>query len=128
MEEIKIEEFGVVDKDGKEVKNKLKKTVKKVWVTVKKVTDDIWQFCRDNKEEVAFYSSLAVTGIGAIKSLKSSKDRERERIDTTYYDPATGAHWRLRRALTNSERAELMARRRLGEYTEDILDDMRVLR
>jgi hypothetical protein len=37
-------------------------------------------------------------------------------------------HWDLKRNLTNSERIELMSRKRDGEYTENILQDMRLLK
>ena len=83
-----------------------------------------------NKEMIVISAPILIAGIKSGQSLlvnKRLKD-ERKRIDNTYYDPSTGAHWELKRKLSNDERAELMARRRNGEFVEDILDDMRVLR
>lgn len=132
MEEPKII---IVNEDGTEDRKamrreKIKSSLIKVKDGVKDFMSDAWNFCKENKEELVVLVPLGLAAATGIKSLRSSttRDSERQRIDTTYYDPCTGAHWQLRRQLTNSERAELMARRRAGEFTEDILEDMRVLK
>lgn len=83
-------------------------------------------WCKENKEILI----LAGTGVvGATKIIsKASTTRRTEEKRYEYYDPHTGAHWQLKRRLNNSERAELMRRQRDGEYTEDILYDMNVLK
>lgn len=125
----------ILNEDGTEDKmamrrEKIKNSLIKVKDGVKTFMSDAWKFCKENKEELVVLVPLGLAAATGIKNLKSSttKDSERQRIDHTYYDPTTGAHWQLRRPLTNSERAELMARRRAGEFTEDILEDMRVLK
>ena len=132
MEEPKII---IVNEDGTEDKEamrreKIKNSLIKVKDGVKDFMSSAWKFCKENKEELVVLVPLGLAAATGIKSLRSSttRDSERQRIDTTYYDPCTGAHWQLRRQLTNTERAELMARRRAGEFTEDILEDMRVLK
>ena len=84
------------------------------------------EWCKENKEVLL----LIGTGVaGAAKIInKASATRRTEEKRIEYYDPHTGAHWQLKRRLNNAERAELMQRQREGEYTEDILYDMRVLK
>ena len=84
------------------------------------------EWCKENKEILI----LAGTGVaGAVKlANKASTTRRTEEKRVEYYDPHTGAHWQLKRRLTNDERAELMRRQRAGEFTEDILEDMGVLK
>lgn len=132
MEEPKII---IVNEDGTEDRNamrreRIKNSIIKVKGDIKNFMSDAWNFCKENKEELVVLVPLGLAAATGIKNLRSSttRDSERQRIDHTYYDPCTGAHWQLRRQLTNGERAELMARRRAGEFTEDILEDMRVLK
>ncbi len=125
-----LKEDGTPDKTAM-AKERVKETLTKVADGTKKFLSGAWQFCKDNKEELIVLVPLGLAAAKGVKNLATpSVDRgsERYRIDHTYYDPSTGAHWQLRRSLNNRERAELMQRRRSGEYTEDILDDMGVLR
>lgn len=127
MDEIKFE---VVNNETETVTDKLKRELKRFGKGVKDTASDIWQFAKNNKEDIKFYAPMIIAALGGIKCLSKGTrhESERERIDTTYYDPRTGVHWRLRRTPTNAERAELVRRQRLGEFTEDILDDMRLMR
>lgn len=125
----------IVNEDGSEDKQamrkeQIKETLVKVKDGVKDFMSSAWKFCKENKEELVVLVPLGLAAATGIKNLRSSttRDSERQRIDTTYYDPCTGAHWQLKRQLSNRERSELMARRRNGEYTEDILWDMGVLK
>lgn len=83
-------------------------------------------WCVENKEVIA----LVISGGAMLANTanKISKTRRTEEKRVEYYDPHTGAHWQLKRRLNNDERSELMRRQRNGEYTEDILEDMRVLK
>lgn len=50
---------------------------------------------------------ISITGTAiksAVKMHNSNAAIERRRIERTYYDPATGAHWDLKRKATNSDR------------------------
>lgn len=85
-----------------------------------------WEWCVDNKETLILLGTGAGAAINGLSKLSSTRRTEEKRVE--YYDPHTGAHWQLKRRLTNDERAELMRRQRNGEYTEDILEDMRVLK
>ncbi len=85
-----------------------------------------WEWCKENKEGAILIGTTAVATINGISKLSNTRRTEEKRLE--YYDPHTGAHWQLKRRLTNEERAELMRRQRAGEFTEDILEDMRVLK
>ena len=131
-----LKEDGTEDKAAmfrqklKSVMDSVKTKVKEVWPKVKESAAKMWSWFKDNKEDVGLFLATALGAIGFCKKTfaKPHVESERERINTTYYDPVTGCHWRLRRPLTNDERSELVRRRRMGEYSEDILEDMRVLR
>ena len=126
-----MEEFkNVLIVDEKAMKKeKIKTALQNGWEKTKKGASSTWQWMKENKEDLAFLVPICLAAATGLKKLKgTTRDDERYRIDHTYYDPSTGAHWKLRRELSNNERAELMARRRAGEYTEDILEDMRVLK
>lgn len=134
MEDPKIvilNEDGKVDEKAMR-KQKLKQAFDKTAEWTKGAASKAWEFVKDkeNREVLVTVGGAIVGGLIGLKKYRSANNAqlERDRIDHTYYDPQTGAHWELRRKLTNDERAELMARRRRGEFTEDILDDMRVLK
>lgn len=79
------------------------------------------------KETVLTGIAVATTVTSVYKTFKPSVyERERKRIDHTYYDPSSGAHYQLKRKLTNKERQELVDRKRAGEKVLDILKDMKV--
>lgn len=119
----------VLDENGNEIKKPFGDRVDEALDTAKVKASEAYKWCVSHKEELLGLLPLALGAIGVIKKMKPSvQETERERIDTTYYDPHTGLHWQLRRKLTNSERAELARRQRLGEYTEEILTGMRVLK
>lgn len=119
----------VLDENGNEIKKPFGEQVDEAWDTLKLKTGEAYRWCVGHKEELIGLIPLGLGLIGLAKQLKPTKqETERERIDKTYYDPHTGLHWQLRRKLTNDERAELARRQRLGEYTEDILERMRVLK
>ena len=119
----------VLDENGNEIKKPFGDKVSETLDTIKLKTGEAYRWCVGHKEEVLGLIPLGLGLIGLAKQFKPTKqETERERIDTTYYDPHTGLHWQLRRKLTNDERAELARRQRLGEYTEDILERMRVLK
>lgn len=49
------------------------------------------------------------------------EESERQRIDTTYYDPRSGLHWRLKREPTNEERAIIDRKRKEGYDAYEVL-------
>lgn len=123
----------VIDSDGKEVKTfgeKLKDFAKKCWETVKNAARAFGEWCKDHRAEAIALFSVLFTLLK--KTMKTAAirnaEKERERIDTTYYDPSTGLHWQLRRKPTNRERAIFAERKRQGEPAELILDDLGLLR
>ena len=75
---------------------------------------------------VGIPTAIVVTKAIVKACSKTQYEKERDRIDHTYYDPATGAHWELKRKLTNKERQELINRKDDGEDVYDILQDMKV--
>lgn len=91
------------------------------------------RWIQENPDKAITYLTIAsiavgigVKVIGIIKP--SAAELHEKRMDKTYYDPSTGMHWDLKRNLTNSDRIEILDRKRDGEYTEDILTDMKLLK
>lgn len=72
---------------------------------------------------------VATQAVKFIRTAKgSAADLREDRMRHCYYDPSTGAHWKLKRDLTNSEQSELLKRKRGGELSEDILRDFGILK
>ena len=124
-------EYVVVDDRTKE--EKLKDKLNEAKEKVSEKTSEAINWTKDNWQAVlagaAVAIPLATSAVKLAKSLKgSAADRHEDRMKNCYYDPSTGLHWDLKRMLSNSERIELMKRKRDGEYTEDILMDMKLLK
>lgn len=87
-------------------------------------------FCARNSKEIVTLIPIALAvGKRVIKAVRPTQyERERKRIDHTYYDPRTGEHWELRRKATNKERLTLEERRAKGELTGKILKDMGLIK
>lgn len=49
------------------------------------------------------------------------QESERRRIETTYYDPSSGLHWKLNREPTNEERIVIDRKRREGYDVGEVL-------
>lgn len=95
----------------------------------KEAASSSWEWLKQNKDDLMGMIPLVLGGIGVIKAFKPSfGERERTRKDTEFWDPHTGMRWKLRRKPTNSEWAELSRRQRCGEHTEDILEDLGILK
>lgn len=124
-------EYIVVDERSK--KDKFKDKCKEVTDSIKEGTVKAVNWTKENWKGIIAAGAVAIpvatSAVKLVKTLKgSAADRHEDRMHNCYYDPSTGLHWDLKRMLTNSERIELMARKRDGEYTEDILKDMRLLK
>lgn len=124
-------EYVVVDDRTKE--EKLKDKLNEAKEKVSEKASEAINWTKDNWQAVlagaAVAIPLATSAVKLVKSLKgSASDRHEDRMKNCYYDPSTGLHWDLKRMLSNSERIELMKRKRDGEYTEDILMDMKLLK
>ena len=124
-------EYVVVDDRTKE--EKLKDKLNEAKEKVSEKASEAINWTKDNWQAVlagaAVAIPLATSAVKLVKSLKgSAADKHEERMKNCYYDPSTGLHWDLKRMLSNSERIELMQRKRDGEYTEDILMDMKLLK
>ena len=120
----------VVDENGEPVKATAKEKAKKLLSQAKEKATEIVDWGVENpKEAFAAATGLAGAIFGVAKMLpkKTETQKERERIDTTYYDPSTGLHWELTRKLTNAERARLAESKRNGIPVERILSQMGVL-
>lgn len=121
----------VVDSDGKVLrKETLQQNLRNAAAVVKRQLQRAfdWVMCHKT-EALAILGALVMLGKKFIKPAGiRHKEQERERIDTTYYDPSTGLHWQLTRKPTNAERAEFAERKRAGEPAEMILDDLDLLK
>ena len=125
----KIINIEVVGNEGK--KPSFKDNLKRFGQDIKRKAENVWDWCKENKEDLVYLLPVAIAVAGIIKKfipVPTKVDVERKRIDHTYYDPSTGCHWELKRKLKNDERMELVRRKRDGEFAEDILDELGVLR
>ena len=93
----------------------------------------VGEFCKDNWLAILIGTSvtLAVVDQGVktfrdIKPAKSEAEKERDRIDHTYYDPSTGMHWDLRRKATNEDRIAIEDRKGKDSMSE-ILSDLKLI-
>ena len=84
----------------------------------------------NNPEKVVAGIGIGIGILQASRSLIVSHrvHTERKRIDHTYYDPSTGFHWKLRRAATNADRAEIINRKQAGEDIVKILTDLKLIK
>lgn len=119
--------------DTRTFKEKIHDTIEEAKFKVTDATTRAKEWVREDPQRAITAFSVAAGTIGlAIKIVSLVKPTAAEmherRMDKTYYDPSTGMHWDLKRNLTNSDRIEIMERKREGEYTEDILRDMKVLK
>lgn len=103
-----------------------KKEKAKIWIEDKIIASK--KFLKEHGKETVITAITAVeAGVYLYKTLKPTVyEKERRRIDHTYYDPSSGAHYQLKRKLTNKERQELVDRKRNGEKVLDILKEMKV--
>lgn len=83
----------------------------------------------NNPEKVAAGIALLTGFFNATRHLQVThrNNIEQRRRDLTYYDPATGFHWELKRKPTNNDRAIIQSRRRCGEDTYEILRSLRLI-
>ncbi len=74
-------------------------------------------WCATHPTEVIGGVTLLVSGLKASKSLVVTHrtNKERHRIDHTYYDPSTGLHWDLRRKANNSDRIAIADAKKRGD-------------
>lgn len=126
---MKIEVVGVEETWKERAKGKIDSA--KVWCKNRAEDVRVW-VSKNGVMIVQSMPAIIATAAGAFKLYKmvkgSAADRHEDRMENCYYDPSTGCHWKLKHELSNAEQAELMARKREGEYTEDILKDTNLLK
>ena len=125
----KIINIEVVGNEGK--KPSFKDNLKRFKEEIKIKAECAWYWCKENKEDLVYLLPVAIALAGIIRKfipVKTRAEEDRKRIMTTYYDPSTGCHWELKRKLKNDERIELVQRKRNGEFAEEILEDLGVLK
>lgn len=113
--------------NGLNEETKFEKFKKKAKKTAKKTVD----FCKDHWLGILIGTSIALSVVEqsakTVKALKpSANEKERERIDHTYYDPSTGMHWDLRRKATNEDRKQIEERKGTDDMS-DILSDLKLI-
>ena len=125
----KIEVVGVEETWKERAKGKIDSA--KVWCRNRAEDVRVW-ISQNGVAIVQSMPAIIATAAGAFKLYKmvkgSAADRHEDRMENVYYDPSTGCRWHLKHEMTNAEQAEFIARKRNGEYTEDILTDMRLLK
>lgn len=108
-------------------KKSIKETLREVVDTAKRKVSDGYEWVKNNQDDLMKLIPLGLGIVGLVKAAKPTfGERERTRKNEEWYDPRTGQRWTFRRKPTNSEWAEINRRQRCGEYTEDILRDMRL--
>ena len=128
-----MENIKVIVHDDRSWKEKLKDgfLAFKYDVKVKLATASVWlaNHWVDACKVLILALPVATHAVKFIRICRgSSADCREYRMQKCYYDPSTGAHWKLKRDLTNREQSELLLRKRSGEYAEDILRDMKILK
>lgn len=106
-----------------EIKNFLQNVKSECGEMVKKS----WDFTMNNKENLMFLVGLGGAAITTIKKANRYKN-DRYTADNSIWDPVTHTRFMLRRPLTNRERLEYVRRTRNGEYADEVLESMGVLR
>lgn len=87
-------------------------------------------WCDENPELVLLAAPIVIKSVKEMwsKFAKSASqrwaERERHRIDHTYYDRRTDIHWTLKRKMTNAEAMIFEMRKDAGESTYRILYDL----
>lgn len=120
----------VVDENGNEVKSTIGEKAKKARDVVIGKTAEAIEWASENPKEAIgsiIAAGAAFAGLKKILPTKTATQKERDRIDHTYYDPQTGLHWQLTRRLTNAERGRIAAAKRDGTPVENVLSRMGVL-
>ncbi len=121
----------VVNLDELEVRKETKiEMVKRV---VREKTNAGKNWVKNNGDKLMDGVAAGVALIGSVCAIVrmvggTAQDRHDRRVDRQYYDPSTGVHWDLKRKPTNSDRVELMRRKRNGDNTEDILKDLKLIK
>lgn len=97
--------------------------------TGKGLLKEAWKFTTENKENLMFVIGLGGAAATVLKKLNNGgQSDDRYRTDNSVYDPVTHTRFWLRRSMTNSERVEYVRRVRNGEYTDEVLESMGLLR
>ena len=123
----------IVNPDGttnekETVKEELKAKLKGILNIGKKAVTDAYTFTTENKENVMFLIGLGATAATAINKVRNRTYSDRYRVENSVYDPVTHTRFWLRRPLTNAEQIEYLRRTRNGEYADEVLESMGVLR
>mgnify|MGYP004503689379 CR=1 FL=1 len=105
------------------IKNKIKDTKTKVKESGRKTLRWI-----DHNKEFVLMAGATVIGAGVKLAQARNKQRELDLRTNTIYDPSTGQRYRTRRAMSSSEQLEFEYRKKAGEPTGVILDDMNLLK
>lgn len=123
----------IIVNDTRSTKDKIRDKISEIKTAVSNRANEALRWTADHSGEIVQALPVVIgAATGTVKLIKlvrgSAQDRHEDRMDKCYYDPSTGLHWELERNMTNAERTELVQRKRAGEYTEDILRDMRILK
>lgn len=110
-----------------DTKQKIKNKFEDAKTTVKRKGKSALRWADKNKEFLLIGGVYLVgTGIKAVQT--NNKKRELDMRTNTIYDPSTGQRYRTRRTMSSSEQLEFECRKRNGEPTGVILDDMNLLK
>ena len=96
---------------------------------VAKQSKEITTTLAKNPEYLTLASGIIFGLLRIFRSMVVSHrvNKERYRIDHSYYDPHTGFKFELRRKLTNSDYRTISTRTKNGDSIVDILEDIRAI-
>lgn len=125
--------MNIIVNDTRTWKEKLRDKFSEAKTKLKNKAGEAGRRIADHAETILKLTPIVLAiATGTVKFIRtvrgSAADRHEDRMGKCYYDPSSGFHWDLRRKLTNEERIEISRRKREGEFTEDILKSMRVLK
>lgn len=108
-------------------REKIKQKIEDVRWKAKQKVAAAKEWVKENKEVVILAAPVVIkAGKEIYKSHHKTaaqkwQEKERERIETTYYDPSSGLHWKLNREPTNEERIVIDRKRREGYDVGEVL-------
>lgn len=125
--------MNIVVNDTRSFREKVRDKLSEAKTKLKNKAGEAGRWIMDHAETILKLTPVVLAiATGTVKFIRtvrgSAADRHEDRMGKCYYDPSSGFHWELKRKLTNDERVEISRRKRDGEFTEDILKSMRVLK
>jgi len=111
---------------------KIKAKLQKLASTIKRKVIDLYYWILNHRDEtVAIVVTLVAVASGARKLVKSLQptqyEKERRRIDHTWYDPHTGISWDLKKKPTNAQKEVIDLASKAKEPMGPVLKELKLI-